>query len=163
LPLPDGCALLRERRSAMSLTISPVTKADRADWEALFRAYATFYKTDASSAEARVWDWIQSETEPYWSDIARDENGQALGLVQYSLMHRSLSGGMVVYLSDLFTVPEARGKGVGRALIEHVRAFARARGYSSVRWLTAETNSPARKLYDTYAPASGFILYAIAP
>ena len=147
----------------MSLTISPVTPADRADWEALFRAYAAFYKTDATAAEPRVWDWIQSETEPYWADIARDETAQALGLVQYSLMHRSLSGGMVVYLSDLFTVPQARGKGVGRALIEHVRAFARLRGCSSVRWLTAETNTTARALYDSYAPASGFILYAVAP
>ena len=147
----------------MSLTIAPVTPADRPDWERLFRAYAAFYKTDASGAEAQVWDWIRSETEPYWADIARDSRGTALGLVQYSLMHRSLSGGMVVYLSDLFTVPEARGTGVGRALIDHVRAFARDRGYSSVRWLTAESNAPARQLYDSYAPASGFILYAIAP
>lgn len=147
----------------MTLTIFPVTPADRADWETLFRGYAAFYKTDAAGAEPRVWDWIQSETEPYWADIARDETGTALGLVQYSLMHRSLSGGMVVYLSDLFTVPEARGKGVGRALIEHVRAFARERGYTSVRWLTAESNATARVLYDTYAPASGFILYAITP
>lgn len=147
----------------MTLTISPVIPADRADWEALFRAYAAFYKTDARAAEAQVWDWILSGTEAYHADIARDENGTALGLVQYSLMHRSLSGGMVVYLSDLFTLPEARGKGVGRALIEHVRAFARAQGYSSVRWLTAESNSPGRKLYDSYAPASGFILYAITP
>lgn len=147
----------------MTLTIAPVRAEDRPDWEALFRAYAAFYKTDASGAEAQVWDWIQSETEPYWADIARDETGRALGLVQYSLMHRSLSGGMVVYLSDLFTTPEARGHGAGRALIDHVRAFARARGSASVRWLTAETNSTARKLYDSYAPASGFILYSVAP
>ena len=147
----------------MSLTISPVTAADHADWQALFRGYAAFYKTEAQAAEPRVWDWIQSGAEPYWADIARDETGQALGLVQYSLMHRALSGGMVVYLSDLFTLPEARGKGVARALIEHVRAFARDRGYSSVRWLTAEDNATARALYDSYAPASGFILYTITP
>lgn len=147
----------------MSLTITPVCPEDRAEWEALFRAYAAFYKTDARGAEARVWDWIQSPSEPYWADIARNAAGEALGLVQYSLMHRSLSGASVVYLSDLFTVPAARGQGVGRALIDHVRAFARAHGYPSVRWLTAEGNETARKLYDTYAPASGFILYAVAP
>ncbi|SOB93089.1 GNAT family N-acetyltransferase [Rhodobacter maris] len=147
----------------MTLTISPVTEADRADWEALFRAYADFYHTEARAAEPQVWDWIHAEAEPYWADLARDAAGQALGLVQYSLMHRSLSGGMVVYLSDLYTVPEARGQGVGRALIDHVRAFARARGYASVRWLTAETNVAARRLYDSYAPASGFILYSVAP
>lgn len=147
----------------MTVTITPVRPADRPEWEALFRAYAAFYKTDAQAAEPQVWDWIQSDAEPYWADIARDETGRALGLVQYSLMHRSLSGGMVVYLSDLFTLPEARGHGVGRALIDHVRAFARARGYGSVRWLTAETNTTARALYDSYAPASGFILYTVTP
>ncbi|MFD2173693.1 GNAT family N-acetyltransferase [Rhodobacter lacus] len=147
----------------MTLTISPVTEADREDWEALFRAYADFYHTDARAAEPQVWDWIRSDPEPYWADLARDGAGRALGLVHYSLMHRALSGAMVVYLSDLYTVPEARGQGVGRALIDHVRAFARARGFDSVRWLTAETNAPARRLYDSYAPASGFILYAVAP
>jgi len=148
----------------MSLEIKPVSAADHADWLALFRAYAAFYKTDASAAEAQVWRWILDYKEPFWSDIARDEQtGRALGLVQYSLMHRSLSGGMVVYLSDLFTVPESRGHGVGRALIDHVRGFAADRGYVSVRWLTHETNGAARALYDSYAPASGFILYAVAP
>lgn len=163
LRAPRQSRHLDKRRCPMPLTITAAGPEDHADWQSLFRAYAAFYKTDATGAEAQVWAWIRSETEPYWSDIARDETGQALGLVQYSLMHRSLSGGMVVYLSDLFTTPEARGKGVGRALIDHVIAFAKARGYSSVRWLTAETNAPARLLYDSYAPASGFILYSIAP
>lgn len=147
----------------MSITIRPAAPSDRAAWEALFRGYAEFYRTDPAPAIEKVWDWINDANEDYWADIAWGADGTALGLVQYSLMHRSLSGAQVVYLSDLFTVPEARGQGVGRALIEHVRAFARARGYSSVRWLTAETNEAARRLYDTYSPASGFILYAISP
>ncbi len=145
----------------MTLTITPVRPEDHADWLALFRAYGDFYKTDTATAEAPVWQWIEDPDEAYWSDIARDATGKAVGLVQYSLLHRSLSGAQLVYLSDLYTVPEARGQGVGRALIEHVRAFARDRGYASVRWLTAEGNATARKLYDTYAPATGFILYSV--
>ena len=84
-----------------------------------------------------------------------------LGFVQYQLMHRSLGGSMVCYLSDLFTWPEARGKGTGRALIDHVRAFAKDRGLPSVRWLTQESNATARALYDTYAPRTEFVLYSI--
>ncbi|MFT3687512.1 GNAT family N-acetyltransferase [Paenirhodobacter sp.] len=143
--------------------LQPVGPGDRADWEALFRGYAAFYRVDARAAEEAVWGWIQDPEEPYWSVIARDEAGRALGLVQYSLMHRSLSGAQTVYLSDLFTVPEARGKGIGRLLIDHVREFARERGYPSVRWLTQEGNAAARVLYDSYAPATGFILYSVAP
>ena len=145
------------------LRISAVTPGDRADWDALWEGYAAFYKTDPEAGRAACWGWITDPAEPYWSAIARDGRARALGLVQYSLMHRSLSGGQVVYLSDLFTVPAARGHGVGRALIGHVRDFARARGYLSVRWLTAQDNAPARALYDSFAPASGFILYSIAP
>lgn len=145
----------------MSLTISPVDYDDRPDWEALFQGYADFYDTDARGAIGTVWSWVLDAEEPFWADIARDGEGRALGLVQYSLLHRSLSGGRVIYLSDLFTVPEARGKGVGRALIDHVRAFARDNGYGSVRWLTHESNDTARRLYDSYAPASGFILYTM--
>jgi GNAT superfamily N-acetyltransferase len=147
----------------MPVTLHPVRPGDQADWEALFRGYAAFYATDAGAAEATVWGWILDPEEPYWAVIARDEAGRAVGLVQYSLMHRSLSGAMTVYLSDLFTLPDARGLGVGRALIDHVRAFARERGYASVRWLTQEGNSAARALYDSYAPATGFILYSIQP
>jgi len=145
------------------LSITPVNADQRAEWAALFAGYAAFYKVDPAPAEAQVWDWICDPDEPFHAEIARDGAGRALGLVQYQLMHRSLSGGMVVYLSDLFTLPEARGMGVGRALIDRVRAFAREGGYTSVRWLTHEGNAAARVLYDSYAPASGFILYAVAP
>lgn len=145
------------------VSLHPVGPDDRADWETLFRGYAAFYHTDAHAAEDAVWSWIQDPEEPYWSMIARDSDGKALGFVQYSLMHRSLSGALTVYLSDLFTVPAARGKGVGRLLIDHVREFAREGGYASVRWLTQEGNAAARVLYDSYAPASGFILYSVPP
>lgn len=145
----------------MSLTISPVTYDDHPDWEALFLAYADFYDVDVRGSFGTVWSWILDPAEPFWADIARGEDGRALGLVQYSLLHRSLSGGQVVYLSDLFTTPDARGHGVGRALIEHVRSFARDSGHGSVRWLTRSDNAAARKLYDSYAPATDFILYSV--
>ena len=76
----------------MTLTITPVRPEDHADWLALFRAYGDFYKTDTATAEAPVWQWIADPNEAYWSDIARDATGKAVGLVQYSLLHRSLSG-----------------------------------------------------------------------
>lgn len=146
----------------MQLTIRSVTAGDRAVWEELFRGYAAFYETDPAPAIEAVWGWILDLDEPFRADIAiSPESGAAVGLVQYQLMHRSLSGGMVCYLSDLFVRPELRGTGAGRAMIDHVIGFARAQGLPSVRWLTAESNAVARGLYDSYAPASGFILYAV--
>ena len=84
-----------------------------------------------------------------------------IGFTQYQLMHRSLGGGMVCYLSDLYVDPGIRGSGAGRALIDHVIAFARSRGLPGVRWLTQEFNYPARRLYDSYGPKTDFILYNV--
>ena len=52
-----------------------------------------------------------------------------------------------------------RGGGIGRALIEHVYAQAKAAGAARVHWLTQETNYPGRMLYDRIAERSGFIQY----
>lgn len=144
------------------MLIRPVTPEDHAEWRSLFQGYADFYNTPMTDqTAAAVWSWIHDPDNPFWCDLAIGADGRALGFTQYQLMHRSLGGSMVCYLSDLFTLPAARGQGAGRALIDHVIAFARARGLPSVRWLTAEDNTTARALYDTYRPRSPFILYSI--
>ena len=63
------------------------------------------------------------------------------------------------YLQDLFTDPQARGRGVARGLIEAVYAAADARGVPFVYWLTAEDNYAGRMLYDRVAMKSGLIRY----
>ena len=144
------------------ITIRPVAEGDRAVWESLFDGYAAFYKTSITAeAKAEVWAWIFADAPDFWCDLALDEAGRVVGMTQYQLMHRSLSGQKVCYLSDLFVLPEIRGGGVGRALIDHVIAFARARGISNVRWLTQEFNYAGRRLYDTYRPKSDFVLYSV--
>ena len=65
----------------------------------------------------------------------------------------------ICYLQDLFTVAEARGGGVGRALIEGVYDAARKAGSSRVYWQTHETNTVAMRLYDQVAEKSGFLVY----
>ena len=143
------------------IEIRPTTPDDRPDWERLFALYAEFYHTEVPpEAREKVWRWIGDPAEDFWSDLAFHD-GRAVGLVQYQLMYRSLSGGKVVYLSDLFVDPASRGGGIGRALIDHVISFARARGIPSVRWLTQEYNYAGRKLYDSYRPRSDFILYTV--
>lgn len=144
------------------MNIRPLAQQDRAIWQELFDAYAAFYKTSVDPvAKAEVWGWIFAENPDFWCDLAVDAKGRVLGMTQYQLMHRSLSGQKVCYLSDLYVRPELRGGGVGRALIDHVIAFARARGIGNVRWLTQEFNYAGRKLYDSYRPKSDFILYSV--
>ncbi len=141
--------------------IRALTKDDRAVWEEMFDAYAAFYKTSVGpEAKTAVWNWIFADDPDFWCDVAEVE-GRVVGFAQYQLMHRSLSGAKVCYLSDLFVWPDQRGGGIGRALIDHVIGFARGRGITNVRWLTQEFNYAGRRLYDSYRPKSDFILYSV--
>ena len=142
--------------------IRPLAPTDRAIWEELIDLYAAFYKTTSSpEAKAAVWDWIFAGNPDFWCDLAVDEAGRVQGMAQYQLMKRSLSGQDVLYLSDLYVRSDLRGRGVGRALIDHVIGFAKARGLPNVRWLTQDFNYAGRRLYDSYCPKSDFILYSV--
>ena len=63
------------------------------------------------------------------------------------------------YLEDLFVAPEARGNGLGRALIEDLVAIGRARGWRRLYWLTEIENATARRLYDQFCDNDGHIRY----
>ncbi len=146
----------------MNVIIRPVGETDRAEWERLFQAYAEFYKAAIPDGGFdRVWAWIVDPGNPFWCDVAETDSGRVIGFTQYQLMHRSLGGSMVCYLSDLYVDPDIRGSGAGRAMIDHVLEFAKNAGLPSVRWLTQEFNYPARTLYDTYAAKTDFILYNV--
>jgi GNAT superfamily N-acetyltransferase len=67
--------------------------------------------------------------------------------------------GPTCYLQDLFTDESARGRGVGRALIEAVYQRARVAGSLRVYWQTHETNLTAMTLYNKVAERSGFLVY----
>ena len=93
-----------------------------------------------------------------WCAVAELDN-HPVGIVNY-LSHRSTwTSGNYCYLQDLFVKQGLRGKGIGRALIEHVYARAAEIGCSRVWWLTHETNTDAMKLYDKVADRSGFVQY----
>ena len=143
----------------MSIAIRPLTPADRAAWDPLWQGYLTFYKASiVPEVTDETWARLLDATEPMHA-LGAFEDGRLLGIV-HLIFHRSTwTTGPYCYLQDLFTVEEARGRGVGRALIEAVYARAREEGASRVHWLTHETNAEARILYDRIADRSGFIQY----
>src|SRR3546814_19310859 len=91
--------------------------------------------------------------------LVAEDDGRLLGLVHY-LYHRSTTLlGPICYLQDLFTLPDARGRGVGRALIQAVYDRAAADGSERVYWHTPESNATARRHYDAVAELPGLIMY----
>lgn len=66
------------------------------------------------------------------------------------------------YLEDLFVAEDARGTGLGRALIEDLQGVARALGCGRLYWMTDQNNARARALYDSFAPADGHLRYRLS-
>ena len=143
----------------VSISVRPVTRNDRAQWEELWRGYNDFYEQTLPEATTEMtWSRFFDAYENIHALVA-DRSGRLVGLVHY-LFHRSTSLiGPTCYLQDLFTVPDARGQGVGRALIEAVYGRARDGGAERVYWITHETNATAMRLYDKVATRSGFVVY----
>jgi GNAT superfamily N-acetyltransferase len=141
------------------ISIGKLEPADRSDWEDLFRGYHDFYETTLTSAMyERAWTAFQEDTRMH--ALAARLDGQLVGITHF-LTHASTTAADVCYLQDLFTAPEARGKGVARALIVAVTDWARAQRCSRIYWSTQESNAIARRLYDQVATNRGFIRYQI--
>jgi GNAT superfamily N-acetyltransferase len=143
----------------VTVAIRPVVPGDRAQWEPLWHGYLTFYNaTMPAAATDLTWSRFFDGYEPMHALVAED-GGRLIGLAHYLYHRNTRMVGPVCYLQDLFTSEAARGKGVGRALIEAVYEAARAAGSPRVYWQTHETNTQARLLYDQLAEKSGFIVY----
>lgn len=143
--------------------VRPVTRADHNRWLPLWDGYNAFYGRSGDTAlagdiTAATWERFFDPYEPMFALVA-EQDGSLLGLTHY-LLHRSTTSLLPsLYLQDLFTTAEARGKGVGRALIEAVYSVARVQGLPRVYWQTHETNETAMQLYDRIAERSGFLAY----
>ena len=142
-----------------AIEIRPVRPDERDAWEPLWSGYLTFYETAvAPEVTDTTWRRLHDPAEPMHV-LGAYIDGALIGIVHY-LFHRSTwTVGDYCYLQDLFTAPEARGRGAGRALIEAVTERAREAGASRVYWLTHEANATARFLYDRVADRPGFIQY----
>jgi GNAT superfamily N-acetyltransferase len=146
------------------LVIRPVTRADRDAWAPLWDGYNAFYGRSGPTAlpaeiTETTWARFFDDGEPVHALVA-ERDGRLVGIVHY-LFHRSTTMiGPNCYLQDLFTDPEARGAGIGRALIEGVYERARTAGSTRVYWQTHETNKTAMRLYDQVATNGGFVVYS---
>jgi GNAT superfamily N-acetyltransferase len=139
--------------------VRPARPVDFDAWLPLWRGYQSFYRVDLPEAVTReTWRRFHDAAEPMHCTLA-EIDARVVGLVHF-VEHRSCwTSGNYLYLQDLFTDAAVRGRGVGRALIEHVYAQAKARGCARVHWLTHETNVTAMQLYDRIAERSGFVQY----
>jgi GNAT superfamily N-acetyltransferase len=134
---------------------------DEGAWRRLWADYCAFYETEVPEAvTAATWARMLTPGSPLFGRIA-EWQGDVAGFTISVLHEGSWTLQPICYLEDLFVAPEARGHGIGRALIEDVISLARDKGWSRVYWHTRRSNEAARRLYDTLAEADDFVRYRI--
>jgi GNAT superfamily N-acetyltransferase len=155
---------VEERPSVPSdVMIRPARRDDYDQWLPLWDGYNAFYGREGATAlDAEItrmtWSRFFDAYEPVHALVA-DIGGSLTGLCHY-LFHRSTTAiEPSCYLQDIFTAENARGHGVGRALIAAVYAEARSAGAARVYWQTHKSNAQAMHLYDNIAENSGFLVY----
>lgn len=121
---------------------------DLPDLAELFDAYRVFYEqaSDLPRAEAFLRDRLERGDAVVF--FVRDTANRALGFTQLYPSFSSVSTAPIWILNDLFVAPEARGLGVGAALLRHARDFARDCGAIRIELTTAHTNTTAQRLYE---------------
>lgn len=142
------------------VTVVPVAPAHRAGWERLYAGYAAFYKVEQTEAmRDLVWGWLMDPMHEVEGLVALGAGGEPVGLAHFRRFARPLRAGYGGFLDDLFVDPRQRGRGVAQALIERVAEIGRARGWSVIRWITADDNYRGRAVYDRLATRTMWVTY----
>jgi GNAT superfamily N-acetyltransferase len=137
-----------------------VTRQDYEPWLRLWDGYITSDRPTALASEITETTWARffEADEPLHALVA-ESGGELIGMAHYVFHRSSRAIAPICCLLDLFTDETARGKGVGRALINGVYEQARLAGSSRVYWHAHKTNPALTQLYDKVAQDSGFVVY----
>lgn len=92
--------------------------------------------------------------------VARDESGAAIGM---GALRRHANG--VGEVKRMFVRPEARGRGIGEAILAHIEALAREEGFTRLVLETGSNFDAARRVYErsAFEPCDGVLDYPPSP
>ena len=148
----------------MNVTVRVVEARDADAWAELYAAYRAFYVLpEDPDAVGTTWQWVRDGEHGLVGLVAVDEHDRPVALANLRWFARPSSATMGLYLDDLFTAPEARGRGAASALLTDAAERAGAGGGSVVRWITAADNATARSVYDVHAAATSWVTYDMKP
>lgn len=144
------------------MNVAPVSPAEFEQLLPLIADYQRFYRAEPD--EGRNREFFHRFLAPSDDGLLLGARGED-GFLGYACLYWHFSSTRAieaVLMNDLFVVAEARGQGVGRALIEASAAVGRERGAAVLEWSTEPGNATAQRLYDsTGAERSEWVSYEI--
>jgi GNAT superfamily N-acetyltransferase len=132
----------------MGTVIRSATAADVTQILAFIRALAAFERApDAvvATEEGLLRDGFGPH--PYYSCLIAEHDGQPAGFALFFYNYSTWMGRPGIYLEDLFVLPEFRGRGIGKALLQRVAAVAVEKECGRLNWAVLDWNTPAIDFY----------------
>ena len=132
----------------MSLAIRPANPADLPLIAALIRALAEYEKLadEVRFDEAVLGDKLFGPR-PYAEVLIGEVGGEPMGFALFFHNFSTFEGRPGIYLEDLFVRPEARGAGLGKALLGELARIAVARDCARLEWSVLDWNEPSIGFY----------------
>ena len=131
-----------------SITLRAATAADTPQILAFITALAEYERlrdrvvaTEAGLREALF------GARPYAEVVLAEDAGESVGFALFFHNFSTFLGRPGIYLEDLFVVPSARGRGIGRALLAHLARLAVERNCGRVQWAVLNWNEPSIRFY----------------
>ena len=131
-------------------TIRPATPDDVPTILGFIRELADYerepdavHATEASLLEALF------GASPAAEAVIAEYDDAARGFALFFHNFSTWTGKRGLYLEDIYVTPDARGRGVGKALLRHLAAIAVARDCARFEWSVLDWNAPAIAFYDS--------------
>ena len=148
----------------MTLSIRPGEKSDVALIAQLIRGLARYEKLEdqVTMTEEKI-DRALFGDRPYAETLIAEDGDEAVGFALFFHNFSTFLAQPGIYLEDLFVVPEARGKGVGRALLERLAQVAIERDCGRLEWAVLDWNESAIRFYERLGatPNSEWTVYRL--
>lgn len=136
--------------SGLDLEVRSAVPADLERLVPLFQALAAHYAQDVPPPDAARASIARAlfSAPPLAHLLLAERAGRALGFLTWNTSFPAARLGFRLVVEDLFVLAEARGRGVGRALLRALAARAPALGAAELAWTTESANLRAQDFYD---------------
>ena len=101
---------------------------------------------EVKAGEKEIIETIFADNPKVFCDLV-EVDGDIAGMAIWFLNYSTWQGKHGIYLEDLYVKPEYRGRGYGKALLQHLARICNERGYGRFQWWVLDWNSPAIEFY----------------
>jgi GNAT superfamily N-acetyltransferase len=130
------------------MKIRPARKDETSIILQLIKDLAEYEKApdEVKASEKEIIETIFADNPKVFCDLV-EVDGDIAGMAIWFLNYSTWQGKHGIYLEDLYVKLEYRGRGYGKALLQHLASICNERGYGRFQWWVLDWNSPAIEFY----------------